>query len=95
MNKTLKTLMMLFKVEVGSAMYKKGVRWIEYSESEGIGKHDTKHMVLDYIITISTTIDHPYKYRYIDYNHHLSGARSHELQREHPEGKQHVPTQYG
>ena len=55
--------MVLFKVEVGSALYKKGVRWIEYSESEGIGKHDTKHMVLDYIITISTTIDHPYKYR--------------------------------
>ena len=44
-------------------MYKKGVRWIEYSESEGIGEHDTKHMVLDYIITIFTTIDHPYKYR--------------------------------
>ena len=49
-------------------MYKKGVRWIEYSESEGIGKHDTKHMVLDYIITISTTIDHPYKY----HDHHVT-----------------------
>ena len=49
-------------------MYKKGVRWIEYSESEGIGKHDTKHMVLDYIITISTTIDHPYKY----HDHHVA-----------------------
>ena len=51
--------MMLFKVEVGSAMYKKGVRWTEYMESEGIGKHDRKNMVLDYIITIFILHEHP------------------------------------
>ena len=44
-------------------MYKKGIRWTEYMESEGIGKHDIKIMVLDYILTISTTIDHPHNYQ--------------------------------
>ena len=55
--------MILYKVEVGSAMYKKGIRWTEYMESEGIGKHDIKIMVLDYILTISKTIDHPHNYQ--------------------------------
>ena len=44
--------MTLNKVEVGSALYKKGIRWIETMESE-IGKHELNYMVLDYILTIS------------------------------------------
>ena len=44
-------------------MYKKGIRWTEYMESESIGKHDLKYMVLDFILTISTLIDHLYNYR--------------------------------
>ena len=92
-------LMILYKVEVGSAMYKKGIRWTEYMESESIGKHDLKYMVLDFILTISTLIDHLYNYRdhpgHFDYNHHISGAWSHELQQERQEGKQHVPAQHG
>ena len=51
--------MTLYKVEVGSAMYNKGIRWTEYMETEGYhGKHDQKYVVLDYIVTISTIIDH-------------------------------------
>ena len=51
--------MTLYKVEVGSAMYKKGIRWTKYMETEGYyGKHDQKYVVLDYIVTISTIIDH-------------------------------------
>ena len=57
------SLMRLYKVEVGSAMHKKGIRWTEYMESESIGKHDLKYMVLDFILTISTLIDHLYNYR--------------------------------
>ena len=36
----------MFKVKVGSFLYKKGIRWTEYMESESIGKHDEEHMVL-------------------------------------------------
>ena len=42
------------EVEVGSVMYKGGIRWTEYMESESIGKHDEFFMVLDYILTILT-----------------------------------------
>ena len=32
---------------MGSALYKKGIRWTEYMESKSIiGKHDEKYMVL-------------------------------------------------
>ena len=46
---------MLFKVEVGSAMYKEGMRWTETFgrtdiRTEALG---TQHMVLDFILTIS------------------------------------------
>ena len=41
---------MTYKVEVGSALYRKGVRWTEFMDSE-IGKHDLNYMVLDYILT--------------------------------------------
>ena len=85
-------------------MYKEGIRWTEFMESEIIGKHDVKYMVLDYILTISTTIDHPHNYQefsgsscdpgYFDYDHHISGAWSHELQQECPAGKQHEQAQY-
>ena len=43
-----------FGDEVDSAMYKGGIRWTEYMESETIGKHDEYFMVLDYILTILT-----------------------------------------
>ena len=44
-----------FKVEVGSAMYKEGIRWTETFgrtdiTTEALG---TQHMVLDFILTIS------------------------------------------
>ena len=42
---------------MGSALYKKGIRWTEYMESKSIiGKHDEKYMVLDCILTISSII---------------------------------------
>ena len=47
---------MRYKVEVGSALYKRGIRWTEYMESEIIGKHDFQYMVLDFILTISMVI---------------------------------------
>ena len=38
----------MHKVEVGSVMYKAGIRWTEYNESEfTVGKHDKRYMVLD------------------------------------------------
>ena len=44
-------------MEVGSALYKEGIRWTEYMESKSIiGKHDEKYMVLDCILTISMII---------------------------------------
>ena len=64
----------MYKVEVGSVLYKAGIRWTEYNESEfTVGEHDRRYMVLDqlinvYILTISliilvvfmiTIIDHP------------------------------------
>ena len=48
--------MSLFKVELGSALYKKGVRWTECLESERIGKYAMQHMVLDHIHTISRMV---------------------------------------
>ena len=68
-------------------------------KSVGLGKHEIRNMVLDYILTISTTIDHPHNYREFsgsscDYDHHISGAWSHEHQEEGPAGKQHEQAQY-
>ena len=39
-------------MEVGSALYKKGVRWTESMETKA-GRHELNYMVLDYILTIS------------------------------------------
>ena len=44
-----------YKVEVGSARYKQGVRWTECMEFK-VGKADITHMVIDYILTISMII---------------------------------------
>ena len=43
--------MTLYKVEVGSARYKEGIRWTECIRTFGLGhgKTDETHMVLDYI----------------------------------------------
>ena len=41
-----KAIITFSKVEVGSALYKKGVRWTEIMESESMGKYDGEHMVL-------------------------------------------------
>ena len=58
----------LLKVEVGSEMYKKGIRWTEFCQMEPFTtdvESEMKFMVLDYILTISITIlqdsyhDHP------------------------------------
>ena len=46
--------MTLYKVEVGSAMYKEGIRWTECTEWT-FGKTETKRMVLDYnVVTTSS-----------------------------------------
>ena len=39
--------LMFYKVEVGSAWYKRGIRWFEHMESESIGKHDWYFVVRD------------------------------------------------
>ena len=41
--------MTLYKVEVGSARYKEGIRWTECIKAFGHGKAATTQMVLDYI----------------------------------------------
>ena len=43
--------MTLYKVEVGSARYREGIRWTECIKTFGFGhgKTDETHMVLDYI----------------------------------------------
>ena len=41
-----KAIITFSKVEVGSALYKNGVRWTEIMESESMGKYDGEHMVL-------------------------------------------------
>ena len=46
-------MMMLPKVEVGSAMYKEGVRWTESMQSFGLPDIRSQNMVIDYILTIS------------------------------------------
>ena len=46
-------MMMLPKVEVGSAMYKEGVRWTESMQSFGLPDIRSQSMVIDYILTIS------------------------------------------
>ena len=46
-------MMLLYKVEVGSAMYKEGIRWTESLQSFGLTDIRTQSMVLDYILTIS------------------------------------------
>ena len=38
--------------------YKMGVRWMQYMESENVGKHDANYLVLDIILTISMINDH-------------------------------------
>ena len=43
--------MTLYKVEVGSARYKEGIRWTECVET--FGETVITHMVLHYILTIS------------------------------------------
>ena len=50
-------------------MYKKGIRWIEYMKSVGLGKHEIRNMVLStsspspqpliILITIGNFQDHP------------------------------------
>ena len=78
----------VYKVKVGSALYKKGIRWTEYMESKGIGKHAKQYMVLNHILTISmiikfsfdkSTIDISYRcieQGYPDVNHnHLTYLR--------------------
>ena len=42
-------MMMLYKVEVGSAMYKEGVRWTESMQTFGLPDIRSQSMVLDYI----------------------------------------------
>ena len=49
-------MMMLYKVEVGSAMYKEGMRWTESMQSFGLPDITSQNMVLDYILTISMII---------------------------------------
>ena len=49
-------MMMLPKVEVGSAMYKEGVRWTESMQSFGLPDIRSQSMVIDYILTISISI---------------------------------------
>ena len=46
--------MTLYKVKVGSAKYKAGIRWTECFEVHG--RTETTQMVFDYILTISTII---------------------------------------
>ena len=84
-------MMLLYKVEVGSAMYKEGIRWTESLQSFGLTDIRTQSMVLDYILTISmiNDHDHPCDPGDVDRNHHISGAWSHELQQDQPAGKQH------
>ena len=49
------------QVELGSAMYKAGIRWTDYMESDSIGKHDEKYMVLGNILISHYYLhDHPY-----------------------------------
>ena len=40
---------MLCKVRAESLMYKMGVRWMQYMESESAGKHDANYLVLDHL----------------------------------------------
>ena len=47
-------MMMLPKVEVGSAMYKEGVRWTESMQSFGLPDIRSQSMVIDYILTTSS-----------------------------------------
>ena len=42
-------MMMSYKVEVGSAMYKEGVRWTESMQTFGLPDIRSQSMVLDYI----------------------------------------------
>ena len=51
-------MMLLYKVEVGSAMYNEGIRWTESLQSFGLTDIRTQSMVLDFILTISMINDH-------------------------------------
>ena len=58
----------VYKVKVGSALYKKGIRWTEYMESKRIGKHAKQYMVLahNHILTILRFSFYPGD---VDHNH--------------------------
>ena len=49
-------MMLLYKVEVGSAMYNEGMRWTESLQSFGLPDIRSQNMVLHYILTISMII---------------------------------------
>ena len=73
-------------------MYKEGMRWTEYMESESVGKHDIKYMVLDHILTISMIQSSLIIHYDEDHNHYISGTWSHEHQQGGPT-RQHVHAQ--
>ena len=82
-------MMLMYKVEVGSAMYKEGIRWTESLQSIGLTDIRTQSMVLDYILTISMIYDYDHPVTLVMLIIIISGAWSHQLQQEEPAGEQH------
>ena len=96
---------MLYKVNVGSSMYKEGIRWTETFQPSGQWPMLSHCMVTDFILTTSMIILMIFMYHLValdqgrpgdvDHVDHISGAWSHKLQQDRPAGIKLEPAQHG